>query len=141
MSKVFRLYTGGTNTFQDWDNSPTFPYNSGARDDSKMPDPEGAKACKEITSIPSPFARIDLVKNAFYEITRKENSIGAKACLDGNTIFHKMVSDTLDVGEIFFNYERFSSIVEIIAWNPSSMIKALASSLDDGQKCYANPYP
>lgn len=138
MSKVFRLYTGGTNTFQDWDNSPTFPYNSGARDDSKMPDPEGAKACKEITSIPSPFARIDLVKNAFYEITRKENSIGAKACLDGNTIFHKMVSDTLDVGEIFFNYERFSSIVEIIAWNPSTMIKALASSLDDGQKCYAN---
>lgn len=138
MSKVFRLYTGGTNTFQDWDNSPTFPYNSGARDDSKMPDPEGAKASKEITSIPSPFARIDLVKNAFYEIARQENTIGAKACLDGKSIFHKMISDTLDVGEIFFNYDRFSSIVEIITWDPSKMINALESSPDDGQKCYAN---
>lgn len=138
MSKIFRLYKGGTETYQDWANSPTFPYNSGARDDSNMPDPDGSKACKEITSIPSPFARIDLVKNAFYEISRQENSIGARACLEGNTIFHKMVSDTLDVGEIFFNYDRFSSKVEIISWSPSPMINALASSEDEGQKCYAN---
>ena len=138
MSKIFRLYKGGTNTYQDWDNSPTFPYSNGARDESKMPDPDGAKASKEITSIPSPFARIDLVKTAFYEITRPLNTIGAKKCLDGNTIFHKMVSDTLDVGEIFFNYDRFSSIVEIITWNPSSMINALASSGDYGQQCYAD---
>ena len=138
MSKIFRLYKGGTNTYKDWNNSPTFPYNSGARDDTNMPDPDGAKASKEITSIPSPFARIDLVKNAFSEIARPINTIGAKACLDGNTIFHKMVSDTLDVGEIFFNYDRFSSIVEIITWNPNTMISALESSNDDGQKCYAN---
>lgn len=138
MSKIFRLYKGGPETYHDWANSPTFPYNSGARDDSRMPDPDGSKACKEITSIPSPFARIDLVKNAFYEISRQENSIGAKACLDGTTIFHKMISDTLDVGEIFFNYDRLSSKVEIISWNPSPMINALASSEDDGQKCYAN---
>ena len=138
MSKIFRLYKGGTNTYQDWANSPTFPYNSGARDDSNMSDPDGSKASKEITSIPSPFARIDLVKSAFREISRKESSVGEKACLDGQTIFHKMVSDSLDVGEIFFNYDRFSSIVEIISWNPDTMINALATSPDDGQKCYAN---
>lgn len=138
MSKIFRLYKGGTNTYQDWANTPTFPYNSGARDDSNMPDPDGSKACKEITSIPSPFARIDLVKSAFHEISRQESSIGEKACLDGQTIFHKMVSDSLDVGEIFFNYDRFSSIVEIISWNPETMINALATSPDNGQQCYAN---
>ena len=138
MSKIFRLYTGGTETYQDWDNSTFFPYNRGNRDDSRMPDPDGSKASKEITSIPSPFARIDLVKNAFYEIARQENTMGAKACLDGQTIFHKMVSDALDVGEIFFNYDKFASVVEIITWNPQSMINALETSTDDGQRCYAN---
>ena len=138
MSKIFRLYNGGTQTYQDWNASPTFPYNSGARDDSNMPDPDGSKASKEITSIPSPFARIDLIKNAFYEIARQENSNGAKVCLDGQTIFHRMISDTLDVGEIFFNYDKFSSVVEIITWNPTFMINELLSSNDVGQMCYAN---
>ena len=28
MSKVFRLYKEGTETYQDWNESPAFPYNS-----------------------------------------------------------------------------------------------------------------
>ena len=60
MSKVFRLYKEGTTTYEDWNNSPAFPYNSASRD--TIEDPDGASACHEITSIPSPFARIDLIK-------------------------------------------------------------------------------
>lgn len=142
MSKVFRLYKGGSDTYQDWNISPSFPYNSGAISDENMPDPDGAKASKEITSIPSPFARIDLVKNAFKDIfksLRGRSSIQEiQQCLDGNTIFHKMVSDTLDVGEIFFNIDRFKDIVEIIAWAPDTMIASLEQSRDLGQMCYAN---
>lgn len=137
MSKVFRLYKDGSTTIEDWGTSPAFTYGRGQRDDAHMPDPDGATASKEITSIPSPFARIDLVKNAFYEITRQKTSIGLN-CLNGNTIFHKMVSDTLDVGEIFFNYDRFSSLVEIIAWNPITMTTALIQSQDEGQNCYGD---
>lgn len=142
MSKVFRLYKGGSDTYQDWNVSPSFPYNSGAISDENMPDPDGAKASKEITSIPSPFARIDLVKNAFKEIFRslrgKSSIQQIQQCLDGDTIFHKMVSDTLDVGEIFFNIDSFKDIVEIIAWNPKTMIASLEQSRDSGQMCYAN---
>ena len=62
MSKIFRLGEG-PRTYKDWAESPSFPYDSNAR--KKIQDPDGATAEKEITSIPSPFARIDLVKNAF----------------------------------------------------------------------------
>ena len=114
MSKIFRLYREGTTTYQGWNENPAFPYNSNARD--TIEDPDGASAKNEITSIPSPFARIDLVKTAFKEVCRRASRDVRE--LDGNTIFHKMVSDSLDVGEIFFN-------IEIITWNPSLMIDAL----------------
>ena len=121
MSKVFRLYREGTTTFQGWNESPTFPYNSNARD--TIEDPDGASAKNEITSIPSPFARIDLVKTAFKEVCRRASRDVRE--LDGNTIFHKMVSDSLDVGEIFFNIDKFKGKIEIITWDPSVMINTL----------------
>ena len=142
MSKIFRLYQGGTATYTDWNASTAFPYDSGALSDANMPDPNGANASREITSIPSPFARIDLVKNAFKNVfsgLSGQSSIrDIQDALDGQTIFHKMVSDSLDVGEIFFNYDRFSTIVEIIPWDPNTMISALYASADEGQRCYAD---
>ena len=123
MSKVFRLYKEGTTTYQGWNESPAFPYNSNARE--TIEDPDGASAKNEITSIPSPFARIDLVKTAFREVCRRATKDIKE--LDGNTIFHKMVSDSLDVGEIFFNIDKFKDKIEIITWDPSSMIPALKS--------------
>lgn len=121
MSKIFRLYREGTTTYQGWNENPAFPYNSNARD--TIEDPDGASAKNEITSIPSPFARIDLVKTAFKEVCRRASRDVRE--LDGNTIFHKMVSDSLDVGEIFFNIDKFKDKIEIITWNPSLMIDAL----------------
>lgn len=57
MSKVFRLYKNGDNTFTDWHESASFPYNSENRDGKNgIDDPEGASSKSEITSIPSPFA-------------------------------------------------------------------------------------
>lgn len=125
MSKIFRLYKEGTTTYQGWNESPAFPYNSNARD--TIEDPDGASAKNEITSIPSPFARIDLIKTAFKEVCRRAQKNIAE--LEGNTIFHRMVSDTLDVGEIFFNIDKFKSKIEIITWNPST---ATASLMGDG---------
>ena len=121
MSKVFRLYKEGTTTYQGWNESPAFPYNSNARD--TIEDPDGASAKNEITSIPSPFARIDLIKTAYREVCRRASRNISE--LDGNTIFHKMVSDSLDVGEIFFNIDKFKDKIEIITWDPYSMIPAL----------------
>ena len=124
MSKVFRLYKEGPTTYQGWNENPAFPYNSYARD--TIEDPDGASAKNEITSIPSPFARIDLVKTAFKEVCRRAARDIKE--LDGKTIFHKMVSDSLDVGEIFFNIDKFKNIIEIITWDPSQMIPAMKKS-------------
>lgn len=128
MSKIFRLGEG-SNTYTDWNESPSFPYNSNNR--KKILDPDGATAKKEITSIPSPFARIDLVKNAFREVCESKD-------LDGQTIFHKMVSDAFDIGEIFFNIDRFGDKVEIITWNPSNCIQEMIDSSCEGHNYLGN---
>ena len=114
MSKVLRLHTSGVDTLEDWQNCAVY----GSDVISQIEDPNGATAKHEITSIPSPFARIDLVKQAF------KNVVDSKQ-LDGKTIFHKMVSDSLDIGEIFFKSNTYSDRVKIIFWDKTSNIDAL----------------
>lgn len=111
MSHIFRLYTQGSETYQDWNGNPAFPYDHGHL--QEIQDPEGDSAKVEITSIPSPFARIAIAKHAFHEVNR----LG----MDGDTIFHKTVSDIMDVGEIFFNYDKLTDLVEIITWHPANI--------------------
>lgn len=135
MSKIFRLYKEGASTYEDWNNSPAFPYNSASRD--SIEDPDGASARHEITSIPSPFARIDLVKNAFKEVCKIDRRT-RRAELDGNSIFHKMVSDTLDVAEIFFNIDKYNDKVEVLKWDPSIMLAELENSNIPGHKFLAD---
>ena len=128
MSKIFRLYKEGPTTYQGWNENPIFPYATTAL--VTIEDPDGASARNEITSIPSPFARIDLVKTAFKEVCRRASHNLLE--LDGDTIFHKMVSDSLDVGEIFFNIDKFKNIIDVITWDPTSAIDALMSDANSG---------
>lgn len=135
MSKIFRLYKEGDATYEDWNSTPSFPYNSASRD--TIEDPDGASARHEITSIPSPFARIDLVKNAFKEVCKLDKRTH-KADLDGSSIFHKMVSDTLDVAEIFFNIDKYSGKVEVLKWDPNLMLAELENSDIQGHRYLAD---
>ena len=48
MSKIFRLYKEGSDTYQDWNESPAFPYSSNALD--TIDDPDGASARNEINA-------------------------------------------------------------------------------------------
>jgi hypothetical protein len=125
--KVFRLHKSGK-AEDDW-------FNSVKIEDAQIKeikDPNGAKISKEITSIPSPFARMDLVKNAFREVV-------ASGDLDGNTIYHKLVSDALDVGEIFFNIDRLgTSMIEIIHWDRTKGLETLENSQEDGHHLLAD---
>jgi len=100
MAHVFRLYTaGGNDNIEGWSNSNGY----GTRAISSISDPEGATCKREITSIPSPFARIDLMKNAFRQVVESND-------LDNQvTIYHKLVSDCFDVAEIFFNIESYET--------------------------------
>ena len=121
MSKVFRLHTtGGRNDQTDWFDCQVY-------DDEiikNIKDPDGADARKQITSIPSPFARIDLVKTAFAEVVKSGE-------LDGKTIYHRMVSEAFDVAEIFFNYDKWKSKFKIIVWDRDNDLEALRKSNKD----------
>ena len=92
MSKIFRIHEGGSNNVEDW--SLVSHLSEHLVDAIK--DPDGGISKKQITSIPTPFARLDLIRTAFKQVT----NIG-KA--EGITTYHKLVSDCLDVAEIFFN--------------------------------------
>ena len=107
MSKLFRLHTGAGENVEHWQQIP------GHLSDNfinSIADPAGSNAQNQITSIPSPFARMDLVRTAFRYITSRGE-------LEGTSIYHRLVSDCLDVAEIFFNIEAFSDKIEVLEWN------------------------
>ena len=116
MAKILRLHNSGVDTFNDWQETAVY----GSDVIEQIEDPNGATAKHEITSIPSPFARIDLVKSAFKYVVNKKD-------LDGKTIFHKMVSDSLDIGEIFFKSKTYSDRLKIIFWDKVSDLENLCS--------------
>ena len=127
MSKILRIYEEGGETSDDWGKAKKY----GSDVIKKIQDPAGLTAKKEITSIPSPFARIDLAKTAFKYVVDSGN-------LDGNTIYHKIVSDCLDVGEIFFNFDKLTyedsvthknkPMFEIVVWDRQNEIESLKKS-------------
>lgn len=133
MAKVFRLHKGTTDTITDWQASSVL----GSSQISEIQDPEGGNAKKEITSIPSPFARIDLVKTAFEEIVNN-NDFDLDGRIDGDerraTIYHKMVSDSLDVGEIFFNINKLNDKFEILYWDKTEDLAELLQSSNSAHK-------
>lgn len=124
MAKVFRLHNiQGDNSIVDWQESKGY----GSKAISQITDPDGATAKKEITSIPSPFARIDLVKTAFKEVNdmarEAQNNINnRKKALSGTTIYHKMVSEMFDVAQLFFNIDRFKDKFEILVWDRTNQL-------------------
>lgn len=66
---------------------------------------------------------MDLVKVAFKNVTDNHQ-------VEGDTIFHKLVSDCFDVGEIFFNIDKLSDKLRIIAWDRQNDLKVLLDSND-----------
>ncbi len=114
MNKVFRFHQG--EVFSGW--QETAPLSS--QQISQINDPDGLDPIRQITSIPSPFARMDLVLTAFREVVKSGN-------LNGKNIFYKLVSDALDIGQIFFNIDICDD-VQITAWDKNNDLQSLLSS-------------
>ncbi|MDR2835988.1 MAG: hypothetical protein LBV69_07330 [Bacteroidales bacterium] len=105
---VFRLQDDGTqhgleNTIKGWEKSKMY-------DDWSINSIESSNinSTTEPTSIPTPFARIALAKTAFAEVSE----YGEKA----PAIYKKIVSDCLDVAEIFFTFDKWKSQITILKW-------------------------
>jgi hypothetical protein len=99
-------------------------------------DPEGGSEISLPTAIPSPFARIDLVKTAFRNITKSPT---LKAYTkDGNVVSgkddEKLVSDTLDLAEMMFNIDSIKDKIKIIVWDKEAEINKLKNSANKAHR-------
>lgn len=135
MGKIFRLHNSATNTIQGWGDSQL--YNK--KNIEEIQDPNGASKDKRITSIPSPFARMALVKSAFHYVSKKDGK-GRYPNYDEDNIYNKLVSDSLDVGQIFFEYSKWKDYVEILAWDKVQDLQKLADSEEIGHQQLAATY-
>lgn len=122
MAKVFRLTSG--QGLEHWADSQVL---DGTVIES-ISTKDGDNTRKEPTSIPSPFARLDLIRTAF-KIVAENND------LNGTSVHHKMVSDTLDLLELSFNYDNIPGL-SISYWDKKSHLKLLTESNDPKHRLY-----
>ena len=99
----------------DW--SAVEPY--GDDDIRQIKDPNGGLSQNPRTAIPSPFAQLDLVKNAFDHLTNG----GTR--MTGIASELKMVSDALDVAQLFFEYENHRDQLHVVRWNKATETERL----------------
>ena len=119
MSKVYRLHEGQDGT--GW-----FVSSAISKNQLVTIKTEGKDVA---TSIPSPFARIDLVKSAFRWVA--DNGI------TGTTAQHKLVSDALDVAQLFFIYPKHKDKIKIVSWNPAERFAKLARDINSRHSAFA----
>ena len=117
MSQVLSYNKKTTKTSaQDW--IPVAPY---VDDDIKqIKDPNGGMSENPRTAIPSPFAQLDLVKNAF-------EHLASNARLSGSMMDKRLVSNALDVAQLFFDFENHKDYLHIVRWNRDEQIERLKS--------------
>lgn len=121
MSHGYRLHTGGSQTLDGWDTSRQY----GTNEINNIQDPSGAIASLPITSVPTPFASLELARNAFEVCGAVSHGVNN---VKGTTIYHKIVSSCLDTLEIFFNFNKLNAYVDIIPWNANNEITGLLNS-------------
>lgn len=88
-------------------------------DIAKITDPSGSLNERPRTAIPSPLARVDLVKNAF-------RTLAADKRLRGAVMHRRLVSDALDVMQLMFNLPAHSPAVRIVRWSAPERLANLA---------------
>jgi hypothetical protein len=90
-------------------------------------DPQGGQTVKQPTSIPSPFARMDLVRSAFLNLSLKPD-------LSGTINDQRIVSDCFDVGELFFNFDKLKTFITITPFDVRTDLDRMRNSGNQGHK-------
>ena len=105
-----------SSTAEDW--VPIEPYNDD--DILLIKDPDGGLSRNPRTAIPSPFAQLDLVKNAFVQLSNAQ--------LSGAAMNQRLVSTALDVAQLFFDYENHKDYLRIVRWNRDEQLARLEAN-------------
>ena len=102
-------------------------------DIEKIHDPDGGYNDTPRTAIPSPFAQIDLVQEAFRQLGSPMRSNDMAVEMQSL----RLVRNALDIAELFFNYNKFEKDFEILSWNASEHLHSLETSPSPGQRMLA----
>ena len=116
MSKILS-YSNKTTKAGEEDWIAVEPYTDD--DIAQIKDPDGGLAEHPRTAIPSPFAQLDLVKNAFKNLANPQ--------LRGAKMNERLVSNALDVGQLFFDFENHKDRLRIVRWNREEQLQQLKS--------------
>jgi len=117
MSKILSYSNiADRNGSQDWLERP--PYSDD--DIAQIQDPDGGLAEQPRTAIPSPFAQLDLVKNAFKQLANPQ--------LQGARSHQRLVSNALDVAQLFFDFENHKDHLRIVRWNRNDGLAQLKAN-------------
>ncbi len=102
------------------------PY--GKKEIDAIADGQGGKTDQPPTSIPSPFARFDLVRTAFLRLSESKNG------LSGEPNDERLVSTCFDVGQLFFHSDKFKNTLTLIQWKKDRDLQTLLSSSSEGHQ-------
>lgn len=133
MSKELRLHIGPE--FRGF-NSSTPLTNNLIKD---IQDPNGATIRHEITSIPTPFARFEIVNIAFSEVLK--SGLNKDFTKVSPTIYELMVSESLDIAELFFRFKNYEQHISIVEFNPKAEFEnalSINKVLSDSLSLYFN---
>lgn len=99
-------------------------------------DPEGGKTENPPTAIPSPFARIDLVRKSFDVIAQspKLAFFQRGSSIVASREDERNVSRCLDLAEMLFYYDTYRENLQIIEWNKDLEIEKLKTSTNLGHR-------
>ncbi|OYD42160.1 hypothetical protein [Sphingobacterium cellulitidis] len=83
------------------------------------------------TSIPSPFARLDLFRAAFAAFENPEMP------LDGDSNNHRIIGECLDLLELLYNYDNVKDRLKVVVWDKSVDLPKLEQSNSAGHQLLA----
>lgn len=136
MSKVFRIHKDSAPSVEDWSgySAPDL------KEIAKQIDTADGDGTQLPSSIPSPFARIDLVKSAFEKVGEEKKDDKHVYNLDDQYNYHKLISDSLDIGEIFFNYNTHKENLKIVRWSKQDDLEKLTNSQNNSHKLLGDTF-
>ncbi len=126
MAKKFRLFEGEDLTH--WQDRAG-DYNANIIKSIRGGDIDKAKNFP--TSIPSPFARLDLFRAAFASFENPEME------LDGDSNNHRIIGECLDLLELLYNYDNVKDHLKIVVWDKSEDLPKLENSNSLGHQLLA----
>lgn len=126
MAKKFRLFEGEDLTH--WQ-TRAGDYNANVIKSIQGGDIDKAKNFP--TSIPSPFARLDLFRAAFASFENPELK------LDGDSNNHRIIGECLDLLELLYNYDNVKDRLKVVVWDKSVDLPKLEESTSPGHQLLA----